>query len=96
MSNSGQGQPTDFKGLGKQFSDEEIQSACRLIAKSRYDSVMMEAEQLAYTLMGIKAALEHEGGFDLTLAVIDARLLSWWKCKNRETEIHKDPDLSPA
>jgi hypothetical protein len=69
---------------------------------------MMEAEQLAYTLMGIKAALEHEGGFDLTLAVIDARLLSWWKCKNRETEIttwngradrissRKDPDLSPA
>jgi hypothetical protein len=75
---------------------DQIRSACRLIAKSRYDSVMMEAEQLAYTLMGIKAALEHEGGFDLTLAVIDARLLSWWKCKNRETEIHKDPDLSPA
>lgn len=93
------------------LTPEQIQQACRLIAKSRYDSVMMEAEQLAYTLMGIKAALEHEGGFELTISVIDARLLSWWKCKNRETEIHpgkadpdisplrnlgKDPDLSPA
>lgn len=77
MSNSGQGQPTP----------DQIQDACRLIAKSRYDAVMAEAEQMSYTLMGIKAALEHEGGFDLTCDVIDRRLLSWWKCKNRETEI---------
>ena len=66
---------------------EQIQEACRLIAKSRYDAVMMEAELLAFTLLGIKHALELEGGFDTSIRIIDERIQAWWKCKNRETEI---------
>jgi len=85
--------PPDERRL---MTPEQIQQACRLIAKTRYDSVMQEAEEMANTLQGIKIALQEEGCFELTVAIIERRLTSWWKCKNRETEIHKDPDLSPA
>ena len=66
---------------------EQIQEACKLIAKSRFDAVLLEGELLAHTLAGIKMALQDEQGFELTVRIIDRRLVEWWKCKNRETEI---------
>jgi hypothetical protein len=82
---------------------ETIKQACRLIAKSRYDSVMQEAEEMSNTLQGIKIALQEEGCFELTVAIIERRLTSWWKCKNRETELFplevrpadKMPEIKP-